>query len=94
MGQKQINKLDLNIRYDDLVDVLYISFGKPRPAISTEIGDGDLVRVDPHTNEVIGITILDFKERYIPKPSISIEESVQNIIPKVLKDFKDYSSRQ
>jgi uncharacterized protein YuzE len=88
MGQKKLDKLNLNVRYDTSADVLYISFGTPRPGIATEFGDGELVRLDPDTNEIVGVTILDFKERYMPKPSISIEESAQKIISKVLKEFR------
>ena len=51
------------IDYDDSADVLYISFGNPRPGIAVEVNDGDLVRVDPYTDEIVGITLLDFKER-------------------------------
>ncbi len=88
MVTKKINSLDLQIHYDDSVDVLYISFGNPRPAVATEINKGDFVRVDPYTDEVAGITILDFKKRYITKASMNIEESAQNIIPKLLKEFR------
>ena len=87
MVSKSLKKLNLQVRYDDLADVLYISFGDPRPGIAVEVNGGDLVRVDPYTNEVVGITLLDFKERYMPATSMSIEESAQNIIPKILNEF-------
>ncbi len=51
---------ELQISYDDLADVLYISFGDPRPGIAVEVNDRNLVRVDPYTDEVVGITLLDF----------------------------------
>ena len=51
------------ITYDKLADVLYISFGDPRPGIAVEVNDGDLVRVDPYTDEIVGITLLDFKSQ-------------------------------
>ena len=56
----------LKISYDDLADVLYISFDDSRSGIAVEINDGDLVRVDPYTDKIVGITFLDFKERYMP----------------------------
>jgi uncharacterized protein YuzE len=56
----------LKILYDEKSDVLYISFDSPRPGISNEVDEGNLVRTDPKTDEIIGITIIDFKERYIP----------------------------
>lgn len=56
--------MELQVSYDDRADVLYISFGDPRPGIATEVNDGDLVRVDPFTDEIVGITLLDFNMRY------------------------------
>jgi uncharacterized protein YuzE len=42
----------------------HISIGDPREAISKEVGDDILIRVDPKTNEVFGITILNFEKRF------------------------------
>ena len=89
MASKNLKDLDLKISYDDGVDVLYISFGEPCPGIAVEINDGDFVRVDPYTDRVIGITILNFKERFMPLDTVSLEESARNIIPKVLSEFKN-----
>jgi len=48
--------------YDEEADVLYISFGKPREAKdSVEVEDGIIYRIAD--NEVVGITIADFKTR-------------------------------
>ncbi|MEA3295538.1 MAG: DUF2283 domain-containing protein [Patescibacteria group bacterium] len=68
MGEKIVNKLDLQVCYDEHVDVLYVSFGDSRPSISTEANDGNLVRLDLYTNEITGITIIDFKNRYMSNP--------------------------
>jgi len=55
-----LEKIDLD--YDEEVDVLYISFGEPREAKDTiEVEDGILYRIAD--NEVVGITITDFKAR-------------------------------
>lgn len=81
------NLKNLKIRYDDSADVLYISFGDPRPAIAIEVNVGDLVRIDPSTREVVGITILDFKERYILPSPLVLEDSVKIIIPKILEQY-------
>ena len=51
------------IHYDSEADVLYISFGEPKPAEGLDIGDGTILRVDPETEEVVGLTILDFTKR-------------------------------
>lgn len=62
-GMKGMPKLEIS--YNAGVDVLYISIGEPRPGIAAECNDGDFIRVDPDTNEVVGITLLDFCERFI-----------------------------
>ena len=50
--------------FDKEGDILDISLGDPRVAISREVGDDILIRVDPKTNEVLGITILNFEKRF------------------------------
>lgn len=54
----------LNVFYDRKGDVLYISVGSPKEAISKEIDDDILIRIDSKTEEVVGFTILNFSERY------------------------------
>ncbi|MCK6577379.1 MAG: DUF2283 domain-containing protein [Anaerolineae bacterium] len=53
----------MQIAYDAIGDVLYLSVGEPRPAISREAGDDILVRIDPETQEVVGLTILNLSTR-------------------------------
>lgn len=55
----------MQLAYDQEADVLYLSVGEPRPAISREIGDDVLLRVDPHTGEVVGLTVLNLSTRTI-----------------------------
>ncbi len=50
----------LNFDFDREADVLYVSLGRPRRAISREVGDDVLVRFDLKTNRVVGFTILNF----------------------------------
>jgi uncharacterized protein YuzE len=54
----------LKMFFDKEGDVLDISIGDPREAISKEVGDDILIIVDPKTNEVFGITILNFEKRF------------------------------
>jgi len=55
-----LEKIDFD--YDEEADVLYISFGKPREAKdSVEVENGVVYRLAD--NEVVGITITDFKAR-------------------------------
>jgi len=88
MEQKNLKNLKLKIDYDISADVLYVSFGDVRSGIAIEVDNGDFVRIDPYTDEIVGITLLDFKERYMPSPSINLDESAKNIIPKILEQFK------
>ncbi len=41
-----------------------IAIGKPREAISREIGNDIVVRIDPKTKEIVGFTILNFEKRF------------------------------
>ncbi|WP_204305173.1 DUF2283 domain-containing protein (plasmid) [Desulfurobacterium thermolithotrophum] len=51
------------VHYDSEADVLYISFGESKPAEGLDVGDGTILRIDPETEEVVGLTILDFSKR-------------------------------
>ena len=50
--------------YDAESDVLYLSIGKPRSAVSQELGDDLLLRVDPDTDEIVGFTVFNLSERF------------------------------
>lgn len=45
--------------YDAEADVLYIAFGNPKNAEGIDIGDGTIIRIEPDTKEIIGVTILN-----------------------------------
>lgn len=45
--------------YDAEADVLYISFGNPQNAEGIDIGEGTIIRIQPDSNEIIGVTILN-----------------------------------
>ena len=57
----------LRFSYDDESDVLYVSIGKPKEAVAIETEIGIFRRESQKTGEVVGVTILDFKERYLKK---------------------------
>lgn len=44
--------------YDSQADVLYISFGRPRPAVGVDMGNGVIMRYDEKNDELVGITII------------------------------------
>jgi uncharacterized protein YuzE len=53
----------MQIAYDQEADVLYLSVGEPRRAISREIGDDVLLRIDPDTSAIVGLTVLNLSTR-------------------------------
>ena len=61
----------LSISYDPKADVLYVSFGRPCPAVSQETENGMLVREDLETGELVGMTVLDFMKRW-PGPNLGL----------------------
>ena len=52
----------LRFAYDKEADVLDISLGRPKKAVSREIEDDFFVRLDPETDKVIGFSILNFEK--------------------------------
>ena len=59
--------------YDKDADTVYISFGKPRKAISEEVDPYVIVRRDPKTKEMVGITITNFSKYFETNKRLSIE---------------------
>jgi len=59
--------------YDREADVVYISFGKPRKAVSEEIDRYVVVRRDPETKEILGITVTNFSRYFEGKKQLSIK---------------------
>jgi len=53
----------MQIAYDHEADVLYLSIGEPRRALSREMGDDVLLRIDPETGAIIGLTVINFSTR-------------------------------
>lgn len=72
MGEK------LSFYYDREADVLYFSKGNPYPGQeSQEMGDDMVVRLNPTTREVEGITILNFSRRFANMDILSIPITAQ-----------------
>jgi uncharacterized protein YuzE len=53
----------LDWEYDGEADVLYISFGPPKPAVGVDVGEGVIVRYDEQAREVVGLTIIGVGRR-------------------------------
>ena len=54
----------LRFWFDEEGDVLDISLGKPKKAVSKELEDDILIRINPKTKKIIGFTILNFTKRF------------------------------
>jgi uncharacterized protein YuzE len=55
----------LRIGYDREADVLYLSLGEPRKGMEyREVGNGIILRTDPATGKVIGLTVVDFVRNF------------------------------
>lgn len=50
--------------YDKEGDVLYITLGEPQIAISQELENDVLLRVQPETGKIVGMTVLNFSSRF------------------------------
>jgi uncharacterized protein YuzE len=53
----------VNSYFDKEADVLYISFGEPVFSEVLESGSDTLIRFDPETFEITGVTILNFSDK-------------------------------
>lgn len=54
----------LNFYYDKKNDILDISIGRPKKAVSQELGNDMLIRLLPHTAKIVGLTVLNFERRF------------------------------
>jgi uncharacterized protein YuzE len=61
----------LSVSYDDSSDVLYLSVGEPRAAVTQEDDEGVLIRKDPVTEELVGVTILAYGSHFRHLPDLS-----------------------
>lgn len=62
--RRDLMEKKLKFLFDKKGDVLDIAIGKPRKAISKEIGNDVVVQIDPKTKEILGFTILNFEKRF------------------------------
>jgi len=72
----------LRFSFDKEVDVLDISIGKPKKAISREIEDDFFVRVDPKTQKVVGFSILNFEKWFKSEDKRSIPIKAEFLLAK------------
>ncbi len=56
---------ELMMGYDREADVLYLSFGEPQKGMKyLEVDNNLIVRLHPKSGKVMGLTILDFSQRF------------------------------
>jgi len=77
------------ITYDPEGDILYVTFGQPTAATGYQLSDQLLLRVDPQTRRVAGLTIFNFSihvrtAREIPLPGIEEDSKVKAFLLQVL----------
>jgi len=53
--------------YDKDNDIMNISFGKPKVAISEEVDEDIVVRIDPNSREIVGFTIINFVNVFLKR---------------------------
>jgi uncharacterized protein YuzE len=85
--KKILSLKKLQYDYDKISDVLYVSFGKPRKAICRETDDGVLIRLDPFTDKCVGITVVDFKEKFFKSSRLNIKRFLSNNLPQIISSI-------
>jgi hypothetical protein len=76
---------DLSVDYDHAADVLYLSIGKPQPALTFEERDGLFVRKDPVSGHPIAVTVIEYERHFRKLDDISWVG--ERHLPKNLTDF-------
>ncbi len=60
--------------YNDLADELVVAFtDPPRPAVTVFVNDWVAIRVDPETEEVVGIHVVDFLREAVREVPLVLE---------------------
>ena len=62
-----MGKKDFHLKYDPDTDILHVAFGAAKKAVSIEHEPEVFVRVAPKTHEIVGLTILGFKNSFLTK---------------------------
>ena len=78
-GRKNMKMREITFDYDKEADVLYVSFGKPKEAITEERGNMG-VRISEKTKEIVGVTIIEFLKTFGKKHA-----PIRISVPKILR---------
>ncbi|MDI6791850.1 MAG: DUF2283 domain-containing protein [bacterium] len=76
----------MKISYYKPGDELNIILDEPKDSVLSEISDEIYLRLDPETNEILGLTILNFEER-IKNKTQTIPISGHFILSQATKDL-------
>ena len=79
---------ELSLSYDTTADVMYVSIGEPRVAVTVEDRDGVLVRKDPKSGKPIAVTIVDYDAHFRKLRDISW--LAERELPQPLVEFLKY----
>ena len=79
----------IRITYDPEGDILSITFGQPTEATGYQLSDQVLLRVNPQTQEVAGLTIRNFSvhtntTQEMPLPEIDEDPAVKPLLLQLL----------
>lgn len=58
----------VSISYDKDADVVYLVFGETTKAVAEEIEEGIFARYDSKSEELVGLTIINFSKKFSQKP--------------------------
>ncbi len=68
-----MEKTKLIVSYDRDADGAYLSFGEPKPSVTEELNDYVLVRRDPETGDIRGVTMTNFSQYFSSRKEMKIE---------------------
>jgi uncharacterized protein YuzE len=82
------NPTDVSWDYDEEADVLYVSVGKPQPALGVDIGDGVILRYDETRNAIVGLTIIGLRAKLQEEQSYQPQIDNSQDLAQAAKDIK------
>ena len=79
----------VRITYEPEEDILYVTFGQPKPSTGYQLSDQILLRVDSETQKASGLTIFNYSyhasaPRDIPMPGIEELGDVKPLLLSIL----------
>ncbi|MCD6351176.1 MAG: DUF2283 domain-containing protein [Armatimonadetes bacterium] len=70
----------LIVDYDDLADVLYLRLHQPQHTIGEINDEGIIFVMDDETDELVGVDILDFWERFVRQDGTLDDEALRRCL--------------